>query len=302
MNPLVDLTGGGEFPIVGASFHPPGSFARHDAVVWGYASSATRRGRARPRADAGHGDRRRRRRAPRRHDRRAGRSRRGSSSARPPAGPRSCRRDGRPPPPDRDDGAPGVRDRAVPPRARRPAQLDGPLRLRVADRARRAARRRRGAPLPDVLDPLDVRVPRRGRQTHDPDLPGDRERARDAPVDGPVRHDARLIADPRRDRGRALLSDVRDGHVGLQGLADLRQADGRTDRHRRHARADPRRSPRTGSRPTGWCPTRTAPARTRASFEAAPRARRGASEQARRSPRAPRLGPRRRSPAASATP
>jgi sarcosine oxidase subunit beta len=36
MNPLVDLTGGGELPIVGASFHPPGSFARHDAVVWGY--------------------------------------------------------------------------------------------------------------------------------------------------------------------------------------------------------------------------------------------------------------------------
>ena len=44
MNPLVDLTGGGEFPIVGASFHPPGSFARHDSVVWGYAASATRRG------------------------------------------------------------------------------------------------------------------------------------------------------------------------------------------------------------------------------------------------------------------
>jgi sarcosine oxidase subunit beta len=44
MNPLVDLTGGGEFPIVGASFHPPGSFARHDSVVWGYASSAARRG------------------------------------------------------------------------------------------------------------------------------------------------------------------------------------------------------------------------------------------------------------------
>jgi sarcosine oxidase subunit beta len=40
----VDLTGGGEFPIVGASFHPPGSIARHDSVVWGYAASATRRG------------------------------------------------------------------------------------------------------------------------------------------------------------------------------------------------------------------------------------------------------------------
>ena len=45
-------------------------------------------------------------------------------------------------------------------------------------------------PYTDVLDPLDVRLPRRGRQAHDPDLPGDRERARDAPVDGPVRHDA----------------------------------------------------------------------------------------------------------------
>ena len=44
MNPLVDLTGGGELPVVGASYHPPGSFARHDAVVWGYAASATRRG------------------------------------------------------------------------------------------------------------------------------------------------------------------------------------------------------------------------------------------------------------------
>ncbi|MEX2420464.1 MAG: FAD-dependent oxidoreductase, partial [Actinomycetota bacterium] len=40
----VDLTGGGELPVVGASFHPPGSFARHDAVVWGYATAAGRRG------------------------------------------------------------------------------------------------------------------------------------------------------------------------------------------------------------------------------------------------------------------
>jgi len=43
-NPLVDLSGGGESPVVGASFHPPGSFARHDSVVWGYATSAARRG------------------------------------------------------------------------------------------------------------------------------------------------------------------------------------------------------------------------------------------------------------------
>jgi sarcosine oxidase subunit beta len=42
--PLVDLTGGGELPIVGASFHPPGSFAHHDSVVWGYATAAQARG------------------------------------------------------------------------------------------------------------------------------------------------------------------------------------------------------------------------------------------------------------------
>ena len=44
VSPLVDLTGGGELPVLGASYHPPGSFARHDAVVWGYAAAAGRRG------------------------------------------------------------------------------------------------------------------------------------------------------------------------------------------------------------------------------------------------------------------
>jgi sarcosine oxidase, subunit beta len=42
--PLVDLSAGGELPVVGASYHPPGSFARHDSVVWGYAIAAQRRG------------------------------------------------------------------------------------------------------------------------------------------------------------------------------------------------------------------------------------------------------------------
>jgi sarcosine oxidase subunit beta len=42
--PLVDLTAGGELPVIGASYHPPGAFARHDSVVWGYASAATARG------------------------------------------------------------------------------------------------------------------------------------------------------------------------------------------------------------------------------------------------------------------
>ena len=42
INPHVDLTGGGELPVLGASYHPPGSFARHDAVVWGYAAPGGR--------------------------------------------------------------------------------------------------------------------------------------------------------------------------------------------------------------------------------------------------------------------
>lgn len=43
--PLIDLTAGGNgHPIVGASYHPPGSVVRHDAVVWGYAAAAQRLG------------------------------------------------------------------------------------------------------------------------------------------------------------------------------------------------------------------------------------------------------------------
>lgn len=42
--PLVDLSGGGELPVIGASYHPPGSFARHDSVVWAYAIAAERLG------------------------------------------------------------------------------------------------------------------------------------------------------------------------------------------------------------------------------------------------------------------
>jgi len=42
--PHIDLSGGGKFPVIGASYHPPCSFVRHDAVVWGYASAAVRLG------------------------------------------------------------------------------------------------------------------------------------------------------------------------------------------------------------------------------------------------------------------
>ena len=57
-----DLTAGGELPVVGASYHPPGAFARHDSVVWAYAVAAQRLGVSRARGDRGHGARYRERR------------------------------------------------------------------------------------------------------------------------------------------------------------------------------------------------------------------------------------------------
>jgi sarcosine oxidase subunit beta len=42
--PVLDMTGGGHHPILGASWHPPGAIIRHDAVVWGYAAAAQRLG------------------------------------------------------------------------------------------------------------------------------------------------------------------------------------------------------------------------------------------------------------------
>jgi len=42
--PQIDLTGGGVWPIYGASYHPAGSTARHDRVVWAFAEGAMRLG------------------------------------------------------------------------------------------------------------------------------------------------------------------------------------------------------------------------------------------------------------------
>jgi sarcosine oxidase subunit beta len=42
--PLIDLECGGHSPILGALYHQPGAIARHDAVAWGYARGADRRG------------------------------------------------------------------------------------------------------------------------------------------------------------------------------------------------------------------------------------------------------------------
>ncbi len=42
--PQVDLTGGGRYPVLGASHHIEGATARHDRVAWAYAAGATQRG------------------------------------------------------------------------------------------------------------------------------------------------------------------------------------------------------------------------------------------------------------------
>ncbi len=42
--PQIDLTGGGRYPILGASHHVPAATARHDRVAWAYASGASQRG------------------------------------------------------------------------------------------------------------------------------------------------------------------------------------------------------------------------------------------------------------------
>jgi sarcosine oxidase, subunit beta len=43
--PEIDLScGGRQAPIFGALYHPPGAIARHDAVAWGYARGADKRG------------------------------------------------------------------------------------------------------------------------------------------------------------------------------------------------------------------------------------------------------------------
>jgi sarcosine oxidase subunit beta len=42
--PFMDLSDHPRYPVVGALYHPPGGIIRHDAVVWGYAHEADRRG------------------------------------------------------------------------------------------------------------------------------------------------------------------------------------------------------------------------------------------------------------------
>lgn len=44
MIPEIDISAHPRYPILGALYHPPGGIIRHDAVVWGFARGADRRG------------------------------------------------------------------------------------------------------------------------------------------------------------------------------------------------------------------------------------------------------------------
>ncbi len=44
MIPEIDISSHPRYPILGALYHPPGGIIRHDAVVWGFARGADRRG------------------------------------------------------------------------------------------------------------------------------------------------------------------------------------------------------------------------------------------------------------------
>ena len=82
--PQVDLTGGGRYPVLGASHHVEGATARHDRVAWAFAVGCLAARRRDPRAHAGHRPPARRRRRPGhgRRDRRTDPSRRASSCRR----------------------------------------------------------------------------------------------------------------------------------------------------------------------------------------------------------------------------
>jgi sarcosine oxidase subunit beta len=42
--PVMNVSEDARYPVLGALYHPPGAIARHDAVAWGYAKEAMRRG------------------------------------------------------------------------------------------------------------------------------------------------------------------------------------------------------------------------------------------------------------------
>jgi glycine/D-amino acid oxidase-like deaminating enzyme len=209
--PQIDLSGGGRYPVLGASYHIPASTARHDRVVWAYAQGAMQRGvhvlqQTRVTGLLRDGDR--------------------------VVGVRT----------DRGDIVAGTVMSAVggnvSQRLRAGLRADH-LRHRTAllhqpDGPRPDAHRARVRPRDELLAAVVVPVP--AGQRGEDELPAPlRARPQDpAAVDRPVRRVGRLLADHGLHRRRGLRDHHRLGHLGLQGDPGRRRVDGRSDRHRAH--------------------------------------------------------------------
>ena len=237
--PQVDLTGGGRYPVLGASHHVEGATARHDRVAWAFAAGASRRGVDDPPAHAGHRPAARRRRA-------------GSSAWRRPRGPdrgRGRAVGGRWAGHARWPRTAGVRlpVRTHPLHAfvtNDYAQGFGPI-LASTELACYVSQTERGQMLIGAEFDSQPSYSRQSsfaalRELLVQDHPAAAVPARPAhPADvgRDLRHLGRLLADHGRDRRRRLPGHDRLGDVGLQGDPGGRRGDGRADRHRPAARA-----------------------------------------------------------------
>ena len=207
----------------GASYHPPGSVIRHDAVVWGYAAAAERLGVDDPRGDRGH------RRSGSSDGRCVGietpqgfvaagtvvsavgglheRASPALAGVRLPVTTIRCRRSSpRPTSRSSTGSSPRPTCSSTSPRPRAASCSWAPR--SSATRPTRRARRSRSS---DECASRCVDL-----------LPFIGQAADPAPVDGPVRHEPRLLADHGPDRGRGLPRLDRLGHLGLQGDPGLR--------------------------------------------------------------------------------
>ena len=211
--PQIDLTGGGRYPVLGASHHVEAATARHDRVAWAFASGATARGvhviqhtpvtGLAPRRRPG-----RRRRDAARADRRGVVLSRRRRPGHPVAG------DGRRPPAGPDPPAPRVRHERLRAGLRDDPRLDRARLLRLPDRARPDAHRRRVRRPALVLAPVVVRRAAQLRLQDHPPAAVPARHADPAHVGRHLRHLGRLQPDHGRHRRRRASSSRPAGGRG----------------------------------------------------------------------------------------
>ena len=236
--PQIDLTGGGRYPVLGASHHVPAATARHDRVAWAFASRRDEPRRPRRPAPPGDGAAPRRRSGRRRRDGRRARSRPASSCRRPVAGSTPVAGDGRRPPAGPDAPAPRVRHERLRAGPRQDRRLDRARLLRLADRARPDADRRRVRQPAVVRADLVVRrAPELRLQDHEPAAVPARRCGSCGRGPGSATSRPTSARSWARPASPGFLDHDRLGDVGVQGDPGRRRGDGRADRDRPDAGA-----------------------------------------------------------------